>query len=133
MSKYKKTNIENFRGISVEIDGLVEDIDKEADRVVQQLKTQPQWKHNRRTRRYNNGWVKRFTSIPGDSSRVQCIIWNATDWQLTWLLENGHLIVNKHGGVGWAAPHKHIAPAADKGSERLVKDCKKAKVKVYLK
>ena len=43
----------------------------------------------------------------------ECKVWNATNWQLTHLLENGHVIVNKKNGVGWASAKPHIKPTYD--------------------
>lgn len=66
----------------------------------------------RRNKTYAEGWEflvdkKRANSYGGK-------VWNATNYQLTHLLENGHLIVNKKGGVGWASPIPHIDPAYER-------------------
>lgn len=40
---------------------------------------------------------------------------NAKHWQLTWLLENGHEVVNKYGTYGRAPAIKHIKPVEEHG------------------
>ena len=40
---------------------------------------------------------------------------NKTDYQLTHLLENGHVIRNKYGEYGRAPAYKHIGPAEQRG------------------
>lgn len=54
------------------------------------------------------------------------IVHNKTDYQLTHLLENGHVIRNKKGEYGRAPAHVHIAPveewAADELPRRIMGD-----------
>ncbi len=47
------------------------------------------------------------------------VVHNATDYQLTHLLENGHVIRNKKGTYGRTHPIKHIQPAEEWASEEL--------------
>ena len=44
---------------------------------------------------------------------------NAKHYQLTHLLENGHICRNKKGTYGRVSPVKHIAPAADAAIQRF--------------
>lgn len=53
---------------------------------------------------YAQGWrVKRL-------ARGDVVVHNATDYQLTHLLENGHIIRNKKGTYGRTRGIKHIKP-----------------------
>lgn len=63
---------------------------------------------------YARGWrVKR-------DKKLGVIIHNATNYQLTHLLENGHVICNARGTYGRTNGIKHIAPVEQWGNEELV-------------
>lgn len=72
------------------------------------------------TGRYAKGWKMRTSFENGTSAR--CTVFNATDYQLTHLLEKGHA---KRGG-GRVAAIPHIAPAEEKAAQALVKRVKEA-------
>lgn len=57
-----------------------------------------------KTGSYAKGWKV------GTRRGSDYIVHNATDYQLTHLLENGHVIRNKKGTYGRAPAHKHIKP-----------------------
>ena len=62
---------------------------------------------------YAKGWsVKK----QGD---MDVIVHNKTDYQLTHLLENGHVVRNKKGTYGRTNGIKHIAPVEDWAVEEL--------------
>ena len=62
---------------------------------------------------YARGWaVKR-------DGAMNAIVHNRTDYQLTHLLENGHVIRNKKGTYGRAPGIKHIAPVEQWASSEL--------------
>lgn len=67
--------------------------------------------------RYARGWTvkKERTS----SGAITYTVHNRTDYQLTHLLENGHVIRNKKGTYGRTHPIKHIGPAADTAIQRF--------------
>jgi len=73
----------------------------------------------RKSGEYAAGWtVKR-------ESPTSLIVHNATNYQLTHLLENGHVIRNKKGTYGRAPAHKHIKPVetwANREFQRLIKE-----------
>lgn len=80
-----------------------------ADCCVEQLRaTSPEL-----TGEYAKGWEFEITSATNTGIRVK--VHNATDWQLTHLLENGH--ANAHGGRTPA--HPHIAAAAEQAADKL--------------
>lgn len=112
--------LENFKGFKAEI--KYEDILEEyAEKCVDILKT-AQWKTHRLRKSYNDGWTAEPKKGRESSSVV---VWNATNYQLTHLLENGHLITNKRNGIGWASAHPHIDPAFRQvkgGFERAMED-----------
>lgn len=47
------------------------------------------------------------------------VVHNATDYQLTHLLENSHVIANGSGTYGRSTPIKHIEPAEQWASDEL--------------
>ena len=61
-----------------------------------------------RTGKYNQGW--RVDKKQGKGF-VHATIYNATDWQLTHLLEKGHI---KRNGKGRTRAFKHIEPVESK-------------------
>ena len=65
----------------------------------------------KRTGKYHKGWR---TKTDKGRGFVDCVIHNATDWQLTHLLEKPHALRN--GGT--SKPQVHIAPV----EERIVKE-----------
>ena len=58
---------------------------------------------------YAAGWSVK--NIGGHGKIVDLVVHNRTDYQLTHLLENGHVIRNKKGTYGRAPAHPHIKPA----------------------
>ena len=66
-----------------------------------------------RTGSYAKGWG---TKKLGD---MDVVVHNRTDYQLTHLLENGHVIRNKKGTYGRAPAHKHIKPVEEWAIDEL--------------
>ena len=50
---------------------------------------------------------------------------NRKHYQLTHLLENGHVIKNKKGEFGRAPAHPHIKPARDRAETKLINELEK--------
>lgn len=73
-----------------------------------------------KTGSYAKGWG---TKKQGD---MDVVVHNRTDYQLTHLLENGHVIRNKKGTYGRTRGIKHIAPveewAVDELPRRIIED-----------
>lgn len=119
-----KIKLENLNRITFEID-YQPIVDKYAEDCANGLKrTSP--KGRRRRDNYANGWT---TEKKNQKKKYGAVVWNSTNWQLTHLLENGHLIVNKKGGVGWASAKPHIQKAFKQIEPRFVEAMKNANIK----
>ncbi len=99
-------------------DGITEKAIEIAKEGQKELKaTSPKNKKNTQHRgRYAKGWRVKTKKGLG---YVDCVIYNATDYQLTHLLENGHL--TRWGGK--VEPIKHIAPVNEKCAKNYEKGC----------
>lgn len=60
--------------------------------------------------RYRRGWR---VDIEKGFGEVEATIYNATDYQLTHLLERPHVIRNKYGTWGTSKPQVHIKPVEE--------------------
>ena len=117
--------------VSIQVDKILDDYSKEVRRAtansmdvvakdgVSKLKnTSP--KHSPHTRKYAEGWgikrVRTGTGIP------IVTIWNRTNYQLTHLLENGHVIRNGKGTYGRTRPIKHIKPVEEWANDELPRE-----------
>lgn len=91
-------------------------IEKVAKESVQKLKnTSPKGTPHRR--RYAEGWRKK--KVKGRKGIDEAIVHNATNYQLTHLLENGHVIRNAKGTYGRTNGIKHIKPVEDWAADAL--------------
>lgn len=118
------TNLKNFKGFKGKIhyEPIIEEY---AERCCSALRvTSPR----RRRGRYAQGWTVNYDRRVGGV--FGGIVWNRTDWQLTHLLENGHLIVNKRGGSGWASPVPHIENAYQKVKDPFIDAMRKADIEI---
>lgn len=71
------------------------------------------------TGNYAKGWRKK--TAYEDSKEIRVQVYNATDYQLTHLLEHGHVLVS-HGKVrGTVGAKPHIGPAEEKAEKQLIK------------
>ena len=68
---------------------------------------------------YKKGWRIKRTS-------KRLIVHNKTDYQLTHLLEYGHILKNKGRNVGETGVHPHIRPAEQRGIKDYLKKIEKA-------
>ena len=66
---------------------------------------------------YARGWS--LKKVKSGANVMDVIVHNRTDYQLTHLLENGHVIRNKKGTYGRTRPIKHIAPVAEWAENEL--------------
>ena len=105
---------------------ITDDIDKEtlliAKEGTQALKNESNTYHIR-TGKYNKGW--RF-KIEKKYGNIEATIYNATNYQLTHLLENGHRIITRNGLVkGNVKAYPHITPESEKLSSKYERDIEK--------
>lgn len=73
----------------------------------------------KRTGDYRKGW--RVDKRHGKGF-VHATIYNATDWQLTHLLEKPHAIKNQYGTWGTSKPQAHIEPVEKECNQAFEKD-----------
>lgn len=69
---------------------------------------------------YARGWT--LKKVKSRANVTDVIVHNRTDYQLTHLLENGHVIRNKKGEYGRTRPIKHIVPVAEWAENELPND-----------
>ena len=78
-----------------------------------------------RTGKYAKSWkVKRERGPVRGINKVT--VYNKDHYQLTHLLENGHVIRNAKGEYGRTSPKKHIEPVYDWTSEALLNEIERA-------
>lgn len=122
-----KTKLENFNKLEVNIK-FKEVIDKYAKDTVQGLKRKSPVGRNSRSSHYRDGWTI-VVIEPAYGVRV----WNEDKYSLTHLLEKGHLIVNKRGGVGWASARPHIDVVYQQIKDPFIRAMENAKKEVEIK
>ena len=118
----------NTKSVSIQMQKILDEYDDKvnrvledtADRVSREAVDKLQNTSPKRTGEYASGWtVKKL-------SRSNIIVHNATHYQLTHLLENGHIIRNKKGTYGRTSGTKHIKPveewAVDELPRRIIED-----------
>ena len=66
---------------------------------------------------YARDWGVKLVGMNGNI--VDLVVYNRTHYQLTHLLENGHVVRNKKGEYGRTRPIKHIAPVEQKSNSEL--------------
>lgn len=121
-----KINLSTFTGLEVEIK-YKDIIDKYGDDTAKYLiRTSPVG--DRRNKTYAQGWEFKIDKTKANNYGGK--VWNATNYQLTHLLENGHLIVNKKGGVGWASAIPHINPAFERVKSPFIKAMENVKIDI---
>ena len=94
-------------------------VDKVGKESVNQLKnTSP-----KKTGDYARGW--RLKRERGRNGINDVTIHNATEYRLTHLLENGHVIRNKKGTYGRTSGIKHIKPVEEYFNSEVVEEIKR--------
>lgn len=107
--------------VTVQMKELLDEFNKELKEVVDdaladvpnataQLLRNTSPKGSPHLRRYAEGWTTK-------KGQGEVIVYNKTNWQLTHLLEDGHVVVNKYGTYGRTRAIKHIEPAEEQAAE----------------
>ena len=117
--------LEDFTGFNFTIE-MKEPIEEYAEKCNGILKTTSP-SDKRTGKKYKDGWKIEYKKHK-DSVFV-ATIWNSTTFYLTHLLENGHQIVNKKGGVGWASAKPHIELAYQKVKQPFIEAMKNVNIK----
>lgn len=122
----KKIKLEEFHAFKPTFYTKIEEIVLDnCQKTASDLRRNPwqTWGTHRAKPPYDTGWTVKM-QIESKGQKTKGRVHNQSHWQLTWLLENGHLIVNKKGGVGWAHPHEHISDAYKKNAPAFARDMK---------
>lgn len=73
--------------------------------------------------RYKAGWaVKKTGKLKGVGSVGGYVVHNKTDYQLTHLLEKGHVSKNQYGTYGRVGARPHIGDAAARNVEKCIEN-----------
>ena len=84
----------------------------------------------RKTGRYAKSWAVKKVSETSNSLEVT--VHSRNRYMLTHLLENGHAITNRKGGIKWTRPFPHISITYDKYKDKFVEDMRKTAIDVDL-
>lgn len=128
----KDIDIEKFSSLNVELE-YKKIIDKYAEKAIHKLENTNAFKTKPRknSKPYKTTWTKKIEESKDYGYEV--IVYNKDNWQLTHLLEKGHFIVNKKGGVGWASEHPHIEPTYSSLVTPFKKDMQDVNIKLKIK
>lgn len=113
------------RSVSAQLDKILEQYGRKADEAVEKSAkragrdTAKDLKNTspKRTGAYASSWTTKVTRSSG--RLIGVTVYNKDHYQLTHLLENGHVIVNKKGEYGRTKPIKHIEPAEQEGIQNF--------------
>lgn len=83
-----------------------------------------------RAHHYYHGWEVEYHD---EKERFGAVVWNRTDWQLTWLLEHGHILNNRPGSwrsLTRARAIPHIKKTFQDSKPDFIKEMRKVPIKV---
>lgn len=112
------------KSVSAQLDKILEQYGRKADEAVEKSAkragrdTAKDLKNTspKKTGEYASSWSTKVTRSSG--RLIGVTVYNKR-YQLTHLLENGHVIVNKKGEYGRTRPIKHIEPAEQEGIQNF--------------
>ena len=120
MAKYGRNSIIDIKDILDEYSSdIQEGITETAYKVAEDGKNKLRVTSPKKTGSYRKGW--RVDKRHG-KGYVHASIYNATDWQLTHLLEKPHAIRNQYGTWGTSKPQVHIEPVEQECIQAFEKD-----------
>lgn len=107
--------------VEIQMKKLLDQVDKEVQdamdegmkQVAKEAVSKLKSSSPRKTGKYARGWTTKQIDKNG------IVVHNSKHYQLTHLLENGHVIRNKKGTYGRTAGIKHIKPVEEWASEEL--------------
>lgn len=100
------------------LDDYVEEVQKVTDEAIKDVAAESVEKLRNTSPKGASGRYARGWTVKKDGKFVR-VVYNKTDWQLTHLLENGHVIKNQFGTYGRAPAIKHIAPVEEWAASEL--------------
>ena len=100
---------------------LAESVNKTSRKYANKLRRELEETSPEKTGDYKKGW--KVKQVYNSHTLSQYVVHNATDYQLTHLLEFGHAI---KGGTRRAKPIPHIAPAEEKIVNEFLAEVEKA-------
>ena len=120
MAKYGRNRIIDIKDILNEYSSdIQEGITETAYKVAEDGKNKLRVTSPKKTGSYRKGW--RVDKRHG-KGYVHASIYNATDWQLTHLLEKPHAIRNQYGTWGTSKPQVHIEPVEQECIQAFERD-----------
>lgn len=117
--------LKDFKGFDFKIE-MKPPIDEYANKCLNIVKALSPVGHSIK-KKYKDGWV--VETKEARNGDYIATIWNKTDYHLTHLLENGHIIVNKRNGVGWASAKPHIEEAYQDVKQPFIEAMKNVNIK----
>lgn len=125
LAKAILTELDNFKDVTEEAcDKGVSETAKMAVKELRNAHPAGSGKYGSWDESYNKGW-KVMQTKTDKRYHKKATIHNATDYQLTHLLEKGHLIVRGARAGERTQSFQHIAPVADKCEDELLRTIKK--------
>ena len=113
--------------VAIQMGRIMDQYSKEVKEVTDEAITQTANESRRKLRNtspkktghYARGWS--IKKVKGRNGFSEVTIHNKADYQLTHLLENGHVVRNQYGTWGRTSAEPHIAPAEQEAVADLVK------------
>lgn len=100
---------------------VMDDVDKAVEDCGKGMQKEIKANSPKRTGDYKKGWRCEISTAGRGNKKA--LVKNATDYQLTYLLERRH---KKRGGKGYTDPRPHIGPAAKKWNREFEQRCEEA-------
>ena len=122
LSKAILKELENYtENVSEAVDEAVGDIAMESRKKLQAIRSV---EGSNVWRKYPRGWTIKSKKRKGNRTEI---VWNSRYYQLTHLLENGHVIKNGTGRTyGRTRKFEHIGPINEEAQEKLLKAVQEA-------